>query len=61
MQDRLGAIDHQRVAGVVPPLKAHHGCGPVGQQIDNFALAFITPLGADYDYVLAHVFSQVIY
>ena len=53
-QDGLLAADHQRVAGVVPALEARHGRGALGEQIDDLALAFIAPLGADDDDELSH-------
>jgi hypothetical protein len=54
VQDGLLAIDDQRVAGVVPALEAHHGIRPLGEQVDDLALALVTPLGADHDYASAH-------
>src|SRR3989338_4100759 len=54
VQHRFLAADHQRMTGIVPALKAHHAMGVVGQPIDDFALAFITPLSADYYYVFCH-------
>ena len=39
---------HQRVPGIVPALKPHHGIGAAGQPIDDLAFAFIAPLGADH-------------
>jgi hypothetical protein len=39
---------HQRVAGIVPALKAHHDVGAAGQPVHNLAFAFVTPLGADH-------------
>src|SRR5262249_4323086 len=56
MQDRLLAADHQRVAGVVPALEAHHTLGVVGEPVDDLALALVAPLGADDDYVLTHAY-----
>ena len=41
----------QRMAGIVPALKAHDGVGATGQPVDNLALALIAPLGADDGYV----------
>src|SRR5215467_10129117 len=35
------------MAGVVPSLIARHNIEPFGEQIDDLALAFIPPLGAD--------------
>ena len=43
------AVDHERVAGVVTALEAHHRGGALGEQIDDLALAFVAPLGADHD------------
>jgi hypothetical protein len=40
---------HDGVAGVVAALGAHDGIGSVGQVIDDFPFAFVTPLGADKD------------
>ena len=54
-QDGLAAADHQRVAGVVAALEARDRGGALGQQVDDLALAFIAPLGADDDDELAHV------
>ena len=48
-QHRLLAADDQRVPGVVPALEARHGARALGQQVDDLALAFIAPLGADDD------------
>ena len=42
------AVDHQRVAGIVPALKAHHHIGAAGEPVDDLALALIAPLGADH-------------
>jgi hypothetical protein len=36
------------VPGVVAALEAHHGLHVIGQQIDDFALALVAPLQADY-------------
>ncbi len=53
MQYGFLAINHQCVASIVSTLKAHHRMGAIGKQIHNFSLAFIAPLRADYDDVLA--------
>lgn len=45
------AINHQRVACVMPALKPHHHIGAGRQPIDNFPFAFIPPLGTDDCYV----------
>ena len=48
-EHRLDAVDDQRVAGVVPALEPHDRRGALGQQVDDLALALVTPLGADDD------------
>ncbi|MPN37478.1 hypothetical protein SDC9_184997 [bioreactor metagenome] len=47
MQRGLHAVDHQCVARVVAALEAHDALCALGQPIDQLALAFVTPLGAD--------------
>jgi hypothetical protein len=46
-QDRLLAADHERVARVVPALEPGDRGGPLGEQVDDLALALVAPLGAD--------------
>ena len=41
--------DHQRVPGVVAALVAGDHVGPLGQQVDDLALALVAPLRADDD------------
>src|SRR5262249_52471966 len=53
-QHRLAAADDQRVAGVVPALEAHDARDAIGQQVDDLALAFVAPLGADDDHISVH-------
>jgi hypothetical protein len=36
-------------------LKAHHALGRLGKPVDDFAFAFVTPLGTDHYNVLAHI------
>src|ERR1700685_2385342 len=43
------------MAGVVPALEACHGADAFGEQIDDFALAFVAPLSPKNYYRLAHV------
>ena len=54
MQDGLVVADHHGVAGVVSSLEAHHPRATLAQEIDDFTLAFVTPLSADDDYRSAH-------
>ena len=51
--------DDERVAGVVPALKADDHVSPACQPVDDFALAFVAPLGAD-DGDVAHVYSSML-
>ena len=53
----LDAAHHQRVAGVVPTLKAHHDIGPAGEPVDDLALALVAPLSAHHRDV-AHDYSS---
>ncbi len=46
-----GAVDDQRVAGIVAALEAHHDVGLLGEPVDDLALAFVAPLGADHDHI----------
>ena len=43
------AVDHERMAGVMAALEAHHDVGADRQPIDDLALSFVAPLGADND------------
>ena len=45
------AVDHQRVAGVVAALETHDDVRPVGQPVDDLALALVAPLGADNGHI----------
>ena len=48
LQGEALAVDDDRVAGVVAPLVAHDQVRLLGQEVDETALAFVTPLGT-YD------------
>jgi hypothetical protein len=54
MQDRLLAVDDQGMPGIMSALEAHHGGGPIRQQIDDLPFALVTPLGTYYDQVFSH-------
>ncbi|MNV51040.1 hypothetical protein D3C71_1430770 [compost metagenome] len=47
VQDGLLAVDDQRMARIVATLETDHCTDFFGQQIDDLALAFIAPLGAE--------------
>jgi len=42
------------MAGIMPALETHHDIGALRQPIDDLALAFVAPLGAD-DHDIGHV------
>ena len=54
VQHGFFAVNDEGVAGVVPALVAHDGARFFGEQIDDFAFAFVAPLGADDDQVCTH-------
>ncbi len=54
MQGGFLAFDHQRMAGIVTALEAHHRRHLIGQQVNNLTLAFITPLGAQHYNIFTH-------
>ena len=47
MQDVSRVAVHNRVPRVVPALAAHDHVGVTGKHVDDLALAFISPLGAN--------------
>ncbi|OPZ10643.1 MAG: hypothetical protein BWZ07_02525 [Alphaproteobacteria bacterium ADurb.BinA280] len=49
MQYGFLAADDQRMAGVVAALESHHTANTLGQQIDDFAFAFVAPLRTQYN------------
>ena len=46
------------MAGIMAALEAHHDIGALGQPIDDLALAFVAPLGAD-DHDIGHGLSPL--
>ena len=54
VQHGFVTVDHQGVSRIVPTLKTNHRIHITAQQIDNFALALVTPLGAQNNNALAH-------
>ena len=55
MQDVFFAAVNDGVAGVIAALAADHDVGVAGQDVDDFALAFIAPLRADQNRVCHRV------
>ncbi len=55
MQHGLSALNHQRMPGVMPALKADYSSSMVCEPIDYFPLALITPLSANDNYIPGHI------
>ena len=53
MTDELLTVYHHGVTGIVPSLKPDHNIGNIREQIDNFPLTLIPPLGSN-DYYVCH-------
>jgi hypothetical protein len=53
MTDELLAVYHHGMAGIVSSLKPYHDIGKIREQIDNFSLSLIPPLGSN-DYNVCH-------
>jgi len=49
VQYGLFALDNQGVAGVISTLEANDSIDTTGQVVNHLPLAFITPLGSNYD------------
>src|SRR5271165_3357474 len=49
LEDELLAVDGNRVPGIVAAGITRYKLEPLGQNVNNLAFAFITPLGADDD------------
>ena len=54
VQNGLFTVDDERMARIVAALKTHDRSRAIRQQVDNLALALVTPLRADDNYVLTH-------
>lgn len=50
MQNEFFVAAHNGMSGVRTALIAYDEIGPLGEDVDNFPLPFVTPLGTDYDY-----------
>jgi len=48
------AFYNQSMAGIMAALKAYHSRNLIGQQVNNLAFSFITPLGAQHYNVFTH-------
>jgi hypothetical protein len=47
MKDGCFAIHNESVTGVIAALKPNDDISVLSEEIDNFAFAFVSPLGAD--------------
>ena len=54
MQYRLLAIDYHCMTGIMTTLKACDSLYAISQHIDNLSFSFVTPLGADNNYIFSH-------
>jgi hypothetical protein len=45
------AVNHQRMARIVPALEPDNDIGAAGQPVDNLALTLVTPLGPDNSHI----------
>ena len=57
MENEFLLANEDRVAGVVAALSADHHVGLAGEHVDDFAFAFVAPLGADENSV-GHSFRR---
>ncbi len=55
MKNGFLTVDNQSMARVMATLIAHNIFSPFSQQVNDLALTFVTPLGAQYDDVLTHL------
>ena len=55
VQHGFNAVDDHRMPGIVTALKAHDRVNLVGEHVDDFAFALVTPLRADNNDRPTHV------
>lgn len=55
MQYGFLATHHKGMTCIVPALIAYNSCGLIGEQINDFAFAFIAPLCAKHNDIFAHI------
>ena len=56
--DSLLSANNQGMAGIVSALIANYIAGLLRQKINDLALSLVTPLGAQYNYILSHLLTQ---
>ena len=54
MENGLFTVNNECVSRVMAPLKADNRCGLLSQQVNDFPLTLIAPLGAEYDDISTH-------
>ena len=47
----VASADEYGVAGIMAALISRHDIEAIGEEVDDFAFAFVAPLGAQDDYV----------
>ena len=55
VQNGFLPVDDQGMTGVVPSLETNHCVCVFRQQINNFSLALVTPLGTEQNHVVGHM------
>ena len=59
MQYRFYTVDYQRMPGIVPTLETNHGVRLLGEEVNDLALALVTPLRADDYHGLCHLATHL--
>ncbi len=54
MQHRFITLNDYRVPGIMSALEANNRRDLIGQQVNDFTFAFITPLSAENDNIFTH-------
>lgn len=61
MEDRLLTIDDECMSRIVPTLESRNCRSAIREEIHNFSLAFVPPLGTNDNDVFAHDFFAFSY
>ncbi len=51
MENKLFAVNNERVSGIIPTLESDDAMRILGEEIHDFPLAFISPLGSRYYHI----------
>lgn len=58
--ERFFSVDHKGVTSVMSALVANYILCIFSQKIYDFTFTFVTPLGAENDYVITHLSQSVV-